>query len=103
VSTRNVRFRLRRATAASWDQKNPTLLDGELGAEGTPTVGGYRLKIGDGVTPWNSLPYMAATDLGGNGISSPTLSSIVVLTESEFTSLETKDPTTSYFVLPDPA
>lgn len=47
------RFILRRATAAAATASNSVLLDGEFGLE-TDTK---RLKIGDGVTVWNSLAY----------------------------------------------
>lgn len=43
----------RRDTAANWTSVNPILADGMPGLEKVTC----RLKIGDGVTPWNSLPY----------------------------------------------
>lgn len=50
----------RRDTARNWNLFNPVLLDGEMGIEvpdsGTGT-GQVKLKFGDGVTPWNLLPY----------------------------------------------
>lgn len=52
------RIQLRRDTAAAWTAANPVLLAGEAGFE-TDT---RRLKIGDGVTAWNSLFYS-----GGGG------------------------------------
>lgn len=39
--------------AANWKEKNIILLLGEIGIE-TDT---NRIKIGDGVTAWNNLPY----------------------------------------------
>ena len=98
----NVTMSQRRDIAANWEDVNPILASGEIGIEGTPTVDMDRMKIGDGITVWTMLPYVAATDLGANGIASPTLSSIVVLTEAEFAVLTPKDPTTAYFVLPNP-
>lgn len=50
-----VRFQLRRDTAANWTSVNPTLSSGEPAVE-TDT---RRQKLGDGVTPWNSLAYVA--------------------------------------------
>lgn len=47
------RIRLRRGTAATATASNPTLADGEPGYE-TDTG---NLKIGDGTTAWNDLPY----------------------------------------------
>lgn len=46
-------IQLRRDTAADWLAANPTLEDGEPGYE-TDTD---KLKIGDGLLPWNLLPY----------------------------------------------
>lgn len=44
---------LRRDTAANWTAANPILLAGEEGLE----IDTKRKKMGDGVTPWNSLDY----------------------------------------------
>ena len=52
-------FKLRRDEAADWTLKNPVLEDGEPGFEKDT----LKLKIGDGVTPWNQLDYLAS----GNG------------------------------------
>jgi hypothetical protein len=49
------RFRLRRGLAATWTALDDVLLAGEFGLE-TDT---NKLKIGDGVTGWNSLSYWA--------------------------------------------
>lgn len=51
-------IQLRRNTAAGAAASNPTLAQGEPGLE---TDTGY-VKIGDGTTPWNSLPYAASSD-----------------------------------------
>jgi len=50
-------IQIRRDVAAAWADFNPILGIGEPGAEiaGTGEIG--RFKIGDGVTPWNSLQY----------------------------------------------
>jgi len=48
---------IRRGTAAEWSSANPVLAEGEMGFDTTNNI----LKIGDGVTAWNSLP----TTLGG--------------------------------------
>ena len=47
------KIQLRRATASAWTAANPVLALGEAGVE-TDT---YKLKVGDGVTVWSSLPY----------------------------------------------
>lgn len=46
-------LKFRRDTAANWVSVNPTLGQGEPGFE----YDTYRLKIGNGVTPWVNLPY----------------------------------------------
>lgn len=55
-STHVVRVRIRRDTAARWNSFNPTLCAGEIGYDLTIN----NLKIGDGVTKWTSLPYLAS-------------------------------------------
>lgn len=56
----NVKFQLRRDTLNDWSAANPVLRAGEPGYDST--ING--LKIGDGVTPWSQLSYIA----GSNGI-----------------------------------
>lgn len=51
-----VTIKLRGDTAANWTSANPTLAAREAGVE-TDT---RKLKIGDGATAWNSLPYVLA-------------------------------------------
>jgi len=53
-----VQIRLRRGTAAEWTSANPTLDEGEVGVE-TDTS---KLKVGDGITVWNSLAYQGPSD-----------------------------------------
>lgn len=50
-------IRLRRGTAARWAEVNPILALGEPGF----VYDSNKLKIGDGVTPWNNLPYLDGT------------------------------------------
>ena len=52
----NSRFALRSDTLDNWQSKNPVLEDGEpsVVSNGSETEW---LKIGDGVTDWNNLPY----------------------------------------------
>ena len=47
------KIQFRRDIAAHWTSNNPILSDGELGLESDTR----NYKIGDGVTPWNSLSY----------------------------------------------
>jgi len=57
------RFQLRRDTALVWSAVDPVLLIGELAYE-TDT---NRMKIGDGATPWNDLPYFLDSVYSVNG------------------------------------
>ena len=50
----NTTFRLKRGTEARWAELNPILDPGEPGF----VYDKNRLKIGDGVTPWNDLSYI---------------------------------------------
>jgi hypothetical protein len=50
----NTTFCLKRGTAARWAEVNPILSAGEPGF----VYDENRLKIGDGVTAWNDLPYI---------------------------------------------
>ena len=52
-------FRLKRGLAEKWQELNLVLDPGEPGFE----LDTYRLKIGDGQTAWNDLPY-----IGYNGV-----------------------------------
>jgi hypothetical protein len=47
------KIQLRNDTQLNWQNVNPTLLQGELGIE----IDTKRIKIGDGTTQWNNLPY----------------------------------------------
>lgn len=49
------RIQLRRDTAVNWASNNPTLSAGEPGVE----IDTHRIKVGDGTTVWNQLPYAA--------------------------------------------
>lgn len=53
-----IRIQLRRDSASNWASANPVLA---LGEPGYDTTGG-KLKVGDGVTVWNDLPYVTAFD-----------------------------------------
>lgn len=52
--TINVKLKTASDTQANWESKNITLLDGELAYDKTKK----NLKIGDGTTSWNNLPYL---------------------------------------------
>jgi hypothetical protein len=55
---RQTDIRLRRGSAASWAATNPVLNAGEPGLESDTG----KVKWGDGVTVWNSLPYLSSVD-----------------------------------------
>lgn len=60
------RIQMRRDTSANWEINNPVLLLAEMGYE-TDT---NQAKFGNGIDPWNDLPYFAP---GGNaGPAGPT-------------------------------
>lgn len=58
-------FKLKRGTAFRWAELNPILAQGEPGF----VLDENRLKIGDGITPWNDLPYIGES----NVFSAPTV------------------------------
>ena len=53
-------FKVKRGLSQEWETYNPILEDGEPGYE----LDTGKLKIGDGATPWNELPYIE----GASGI-----------------------------------
>lgn len=62
------KLRHRVDSAALWAGLNPVLLRGELGFE-EDTLG---MKLGDGVSPWNDLPYRVAPGAAPAPAPSPT-------------------------------
>ena len=54
MATVNLTFKLKRGTEARWADVNPILEQGEPGF----VYDINRLKIGDGKTYWNDLPYI---------------------------------------------
>lgn len=56
IFVENFVFQPKRKTAAEWESENPILRDGEFGIV-TDGADGEWLKVGDGVTAWNSLSY----------------------------------------------
>ena len=59
-----VQIQSRRDIAANWTSINPTLADGEIGIE-TDTV---QIKIGDGLTLWDSLSYLSSSSSGDGSL-----------------------------------
>lgn len=60
---------MRRGKAAEWAAKNPILGDGEPGYE----TDSRKLKIGDGLSYWNNLPYVVGGEIDGSLIADGTL------------------------------
>ena len=52
----NTRIQLKHGLAASWTERNPVLLAGEIGIE-TDTL---KMKVGDGTSKWEALGYLGA-------------------------------------------
>ena len=52
-------FKVKRGTAARWEELNPILNPGEPGFE----MDTFKLKIGNGSTPWKELPYVNDVDI----------------------------------------
>lgn len=68
-----VQIKLRRDQSTTWTSANPTLGLGEAGYE----VDTYKLKVGDGHTPWQALPYLT-TATAANSLTGSTLASNVL-------------------------
>ena len=62
-----VNILLRRGTAAEWTASNPILLEGEVGVE----TDSKKLKVGDGLTVWASLPYITLTPTAAASLYAP--------------------------------
>lgn len=79
------KIRPRSGTATQWATANPILAEREIGYEVPATgfgTGPVRLKMGDGVTPWNNLPY-ADPETGGSGEDCLTKADIVNNAETD--------------------
>ena len=55
----NKSYIIRTDTSDNWKNRNPILSNGEMGYEQDTTL----VKYGDGLTPWNLLPYPPEEDL----------------------------------------
>ncbi|KJV08094.1 hypothetical protein [Methylocucumis oryzae] len=64
MATYDAQILQRRDTAANWHSANPILEPGEVGYEIVPDYGD-KMKVGDGITAWDDLPY-AYAGLGSN-------------------------------------
>jgi hypothetical protein len=98
-----VRFQLRRDTAANWTSANAVLALGEPGVE-TDTL---KVKVGNGVSAWNSLAYSISQDfndltntpttIAGYGITDALALSALSVTQTDGGSDLTYDNTTGEF------
>lgn len=61
----NVRLTALHGTVEEFESRNPILLDGEIGVE-TQIDSSKKIKVGDGITQWNSLPYLGSGDSTDN-------------------------------------
>lgn len=55
VKVLSTTFKIRRGQSSAFAKNNPILQAGEPGYE----LDTHKLKIGDGATAWNDLPYIA--------------------------------------------
>ncbi len=77
-----VRIKHKYDTKENWAANNPVLNVGEIGIEATNDKNTVKLKIGDGITAWSSLPYFenagpmgptgATGSIGPTGATGPT-------------------------------
>lgn len=69
-------FQVKRGTAARWEELNPILNPGEPGFE----IDTFKLKIGNGSTPWKELPYVNDVDIATNADAMDLLAEIGIIT-----------------------
>lgn len=105
----NARIKNKRDTASNFESNNPILLNGEIVVIDDDT-GNLRLKIGDGVNTYSSLPvFNLVPDIGtdNNGkvlsivdgnITWSQSYNIKSITQSEYDALTEKDNNTLYVI-----
>ncbi len=64
-----VRLQVRHDTKDNWELHNPTLAIGEVAVEIDGST--RKIKIGNGLTDWNNLPYMTQGETGPEGPEGP--------------------------------
>ena len=77
MSNKHVNIKLRRGTAAEWTASNELLQLGEPGFEKDTR----KLKIGDGITLWNDLPYITPDFI--NIVSSGSIADLTTLQQNQ--------------------
>lgn len=78
-NTLKTRIQLRNDEAATWVEKNPVLLKGEMGIE----VDTGKIKIGDGAKAWNELNYSGVDEKAIKSIINSNRDKVSVLTLTE--------------------
>ena len=78
-NTLKTRIQLRNDEAATWVEKNPVLLKGEMGIE----VDTGKIKIGDGTKAWNELSYSGVDENAIKSIINSNRDKVSVLTLTE--------------------
>lgn len=78
-NTLKTRIQLRNDEAATWIEKNPVLLKGEMGIE----VDTGKIKIGDGAKAWNELNYSGVDEKAIKSIINSNRDKVSVLTLTE--------------------
>lgn len=93
----NTTFKFKRGTAARWAEVNPILAQGEPGF----VYDTNSLKIGDGITAWNDLPYVVGKSEVVNYFTAEDFPTIgdetVIYKASEEMSLYQYNPSTSTY------
>lgn len=78
-NTLKTRIQLRNDEAATWVEKNPVLLKGEMGIE----VDTGKIKIGDGTKAWNELNYSGVDENAIKSIINSNRDKVSILTLTE--------------------
>ena len=78
-NTLKTRIQLRNDEAATWVEKNPVLLKGEMGIE----VDTGKIKIGDGTKAWNELNYSGVDETAIKSIINNNRDKVSILTLTE--------------------
>ncbi|MBR4972857.1 MAG: succinylglutamate desuccinylase/aspartoacylase family protein [Clostridia bacterium] len=108
----DARFVLRKDTLENWQTENPVLLEGEPSYV-TDGEDNKKIKLGDGITPWNDLAYFSSgTDVevdqnynpesenaqSGKAVAEAIRSSVYYHTEREEIGVQHEDINTDYVV-----
>jgi hypothetical protein len=76
-----IRIQLLIATETEWATKNPILRNGEVGTAGIYVSNKLiesRIKVGDGISTWNQLPYATDDIYNYNELATVTIGDVVV-------------------------